>query len=427
MVLVPFNQKKSSFSFGIAKKSKKVFLLYLVVLLILGSFTAGLFIGRSKTVQQNVLQQELIVNKFSKNSTIDFKLFWDVWDLIEKKFINQPLDHQKMLYGAIAGMVASLGDPYTVFMDPEATRKFKDEIEGSFEGIGAEIGIKNNKLTIIAPLASSPAEKAGLRAHDWILKIDGQETNTMSLIEAVSKIRGPKGTEVTLTIKRDNEETRDYKIVREKIDVKSVTWEKITTPNGALVANIKLSYFGEKTIDELKRVSSEIISSGVVGIILDLRNNAGGYLESSIDVTSLFLEKDNLVAIQVQSSGEKTEYKTRGGNILSSFPLVVLINGGSASASEIVAGALRDNRSVPLVGERTFGKGSVQELEYLSDGSSIRISIARWLTPTEQDINGEGIAPNFEIKLTDEDYNNDRDPQLQKALELLDEKKKMGI
>jgi len=405
------------------KKSKKFLLVYFVILLTLGSFIIGLFVGRSKTVKQNILSQELIANKYSESSKIDFKLFWDTWDLLEKKFIHQPLDHQKMLYGAIAGMVASLGDPYTIFMDPEMTSKFKEEIEGSFEGIGAEIGIKNNKLTIIAPLAGSPAEKAGLRAHDWVLKIDGQDTSTMSLIEAVSKIRGPKGTEVTLTIKRGDEESRDYKIVREKIDVKSVTWKEISTPKGLPTAYIELSYFGEETANELKKAASEILSSNIKGIILDLRNNAGGYLESAIDVTSLFLEKDKLAVTQVQGSGEKKEYKTRGGNILSSFPLVVLVNNGSASASEIVAGALRDSRSVPLIGEKTFGKGSVQELEYLPDNSSVRISVARWLTPKGQDINGEGIAPNIEVKLTDEDYNKDRDPQLQKALELLDESK----
>jgi carboxyl-terminal processing protease len=405
------------------KKSKKFLLVYFVILLILGSFIIGLFVGRSETVKQNILSQELITNKYSKSSKIDFKLFWDTWELLEKKFIHQPLDYQKMLYGATAGMVAALGDPYTIFMDPEMTSKFKEEIEGSFEGIGAEIGIKNNKLTIIAPLASSPAEKAGLRAHDLILKIDGQDTSAMSLIEAVSKIRGPKGTEVTLTIKRGDEESRDYKIVREKIDVKSVEWQKISTPNGSLVAYIELSYFGEETANELKKAASEILSSNIKGIILDLRNNAGGYLESAVDVTSLFLEKDKLVVTQVQGSGEKREYKTRGGNILSSFPLIILVNNGSASASEIVAGALRDSRSIPLVGEKTFGKGSVQELEYLYDGSSVRISVARWLTPKGQDINGEGIAPNFEVKLTDEDYNKDRDPQLQKALELLDESK----
>jgi carboxyl-terminal processing protease len=406
-------------------KSKKFVSIYFIILLILGSFVFGLFIGRSKTVQQNFLtQQELISNKYSeKSEKIDFNLFWDTWDLVEKKFVHQPLDYQKMLYGAIAGMVASLGDPYTAFMNPEMTRKFKEEIEGSFEGIGAEIGIKNDRLTIIAPLASSPAERAGLRAHDWILKIDGKETSTMSLVEAVSLIRGQKGTEVTLTIKRGDEEAKDYKIVREKIDVKSVKWEKISTSSGLPVAHIKLSYFGEKTADELKSAASEILSSDVKGIILDLRNNAGGYLESSIDVTSLFLEKDKLTVTQVASSGEKKEYKTRGGDTLSSFPLVILINNGSASAPEIVAGALRDNRSIPLIGEKTFGKGSVQELEYLRDGSSIRISIAKWLTPKGQDINGEGIAPDAEIKLTDEDYNQDRDHQLQKALEVLDERK----
>ena len=408
------------------KKTKRFLATYFVILLVLGSFVIGLFVGRSKGVQQNIIdQQKTISGKYSdQTEKVDFKLFWDAWNLIEQKFIHQPLDYQQMLYGAIAGMVASLQDPYTVFMDPKTTLEFKEEIEGSFEGIGAEIGIKNKKLTIIAPLHDSPAEKAGLRAHDIILKIDGKDTLGMSLVEAVSLIRGSAGTEVTLTIDRPEEffEPKDIKIIRGKIDVKSVEWKKMTLPSGVQIAYIELSYFGESTASELKKAASEILKEGADGLILDLRNNAGGYLESSIEVVSLFLEKGKVAAIQESSSVERKEYKTKGGDLLSSFPLVVLTNSGSASASEIVAGALRDHRAVPLVGEKTFGKGSVQGLEYLYDGSSIRISIAKWLTPSGYDINGEGIAPDFEIKLSDEDYNKDKDPQLDKAKEVLDQK-----
>lgn len=405
---------------------RRYIIIYVVILLILGSFTAGLFVGRSKKVQQNVLQaekNEAISGKYTdKTKKIDFNLFWQVWDILEKKFVNQPLDYQKMLYGAIKGLVSSLDDPYTVFMEPEASKKFQEEIEGSFEGIGAEIGIKNNKLTIIAPLQDSPAEKAGLKAHDVILKINGQETGGMSIAEAVSLIRGPQGTEVTLTISRkESEAPQDIKVIRDKINVKSVKWEIITTDQKDQIAHIELVYFGEDTSEELKKTASEILSKGVKAVILDLRNNAGGYLESAIDVASIFIEKNKTVAIQVSQENAKKEYKTKGGDLLSNLPVIVLINQGSASASEITAGALRDIRSAPLIGEKTFGKGSVQELERFNDGSSLRISIAKWLTPSGQDINGKGIAPDYQVELTDEDYNMDRDPQLDKAKEVAKE------
>lgn len=405
------------------QKSKNYFFIYVIVLLILGSFIIGIFVGRSDYVQDNMDSQNGVINKYSaQTDKVDFKLFWDAWDLVEKKFIDQPLDYQKMVYGAISGMLASLDDPYTNFMDPETTENFKDEIEGSFEGIGAEIGIKNDTLTIVAPLSNSPAEKAGLRPHDKILKIDNQETDDMSLIEAVYLIRGEKGTDVTLTIAREGEELKDYVIIRDQIDVKSVEWKEISLSNGEKIALIELSYFGEDTANELKKASAEILKLKPKGIILDLRNNAGGYLESSIDVASMFVDDNQTIAYQVTGDGEEKEFKSNGGGSLSSIPLVILINNGSASASEIVAGAMRDIRSSKLIGEKSFGKGSVQELEFLPGGSSIRITIAKWLTPNKQNINGEGINPDIEVELSEEDYNKDKDPQLNKAKEIIKNK-----
>lgn len=406
--------------------SKKLFSIYIIILIILGSFTAGLFVGRSKFVKQNVdNQSDLLSNKNSDDTDkVDFNLFWDAWNLVEKKYIEKPLDYEKMLYGAIDGMVSSLDDPYTAFMDPEKSKEFKEEIDGNFEGIGAEIGIKNDQLTIIAPLSDSPAEKAGLRTRDIILKIDDAETSEMSLIEAVYNIRGEKGTEVILTIGRKGEEAKEYKIVRDKIEVKSVEWEKIKSAEKNDIAYIKLSYFGETTANDLKKISSDILKAKPKGIILDLRNNTGGYLETSIDVASIFMKKGKTVTYQVstEEGNNKKEYKTDGGDRLSSLPLVILVNHGSASASEILAGALNENLSVPLIGEKTYGKGSVQQLEYLDDGSSLRITIAKWLTPNEKNINGEGIEPTHKIELTEEDYNNDRDPQLNKAKKIIDNK-----
>jgi len=409
-----------------SKNPKKFFLFYIVFLMILGSFTAGIFIGRSNFVQRNTnSQNNLIGNKNSdKTDKVDFNLFWDVWSLLEKKYIEQPLDYKKMLYGAIDGMVSSLDDPYTNFMDPEKAEEFKEEIDGNFEGIGAEIGIKNNQLTIIAPLSDSPAEKADLRARDAILEIDGKNTSEMNLIEAVYLIRGSKGTEVKLIIGREGEDTKEYKIIRDKIEVKSVEWKKIKSAEKNDIAYIELSSFGESTANDLKKISTEILKAKPKGIILDLRNNTGGYLETSIEVASIFMKKGETVTYQVstEEGKDKKEYKTEGGDRLSSLPLVILVNNGSASASEILAGALNENLSIPLVGETTYGKGSVQQLEYLDNGSSLRITIAKWLTPSGKNINHEGIEPTHKIELTEDDYNKDRDPQLAKAKELIDQK-----
>ncbi|MEW6407496.1 MAG: S41 family peptidase [Patescibacteria group bacterium] len=411
------------------KKTKKVrnwLLWYIVVLLILGSFTIGLFLGRTQNVLHNYqAAQEVetgIANKYTnKSKKADFDLFWQVWDLVEKRFIEKPLDYQKMLYGAIYGMTAALGDPYTAFMEPETTKKFSEEIQGIFEGIGAEVGMKNNKLTIISPLPGSPADRAGLRPHDIILKINGEDTTGMDLIEAVSKIRGEKGTEITLAIlRKDQNEPQDYKIKREKINVKSVKLQETKIKNGEKIALITLSYFGEDTAKELAKNHQEIRNKNLKGIILDLRNNSGGYLESSLDVISQFVDENEIIAYQ-ESKDEKKEYRASGKPLFLDLPIVVLINGGSASASEITAGALHDLRGAPLIGEKTFGKGSVQEYKKFSDGSSIRITIAKWLTPKGININGEGIKPDIEVKLTDEDYDADRDPQLEKAKEKLKE------
>ena len=252
-----------------SKNPKKFFLVYVITLVILGSFTTGIFVGRSNLVQQNVdRQNNILKNKNSDNTDeVDFNLFWDAWELLEKKYIERPLDYEKMLYGAIDGMVSSLDDPYTSFMDPEKAEEFKEEIDGNFEGIGAEIGIKNNLLTIIAPLSDSPAKKAGLRARDIILEIDGKNTAEMSLIEAVYLIRGEKGTDVKLNIGRKSEDAKEYIITRASIEVKSVEWKKIKSREKNDIAYIELSYFGEDTANDLKMISSEILKAKPKGII----------------------------------------------------------------------------------------------------------------------------------------------------------------
>lgn len=398
--------------------------IYLIILIILASFIIGLFIGRSKTVTQNTVKQiNQIDSKYTDktNNKADFNIFWDVWDLLNKKFIHQPLDYQKMVYGAINGMIKSLDDPYTSFLNPEESKEFMAEIEGNFEGIGAELGIKNDLLTIVAPLSESPAEKAGLKPNDIILKINDEETIDMTLVEAASKIRGPEGTFVTLTIvhgiDKNNKDAKaeEVTITRAKINIKSIEWS--IKDNG--IAYIKISYFGEKTAQELQNAVTQILPRNPKAIILDLRNNSGGYLDSSIDVINFFVKKGEIAAIESFSNGSKEEFITKQNPSFENIPIAVLINEGSASASEIVAGALKELRNAKLIGEKSFGKGTVQQLESLSDGSSVKISIAEWLTPNGQSINGQGLEPDIKIELTEQDYNENKDPQLDKAIQEL--------
>jgi carboxyl-terminal processing protease len=352
------------------------------------------------------------------DSSINFSLFWDVWDLLKEKYVDSgKLEAQKLFYGAIKGMLAATGDPYTTFFDPEETKAFGEDISGSFEGIGAELGVKNEVLTVIAPLEGTPAEQAGLRAGDKIIKIDGKLTSDMSVDEAVDLIRGKKGTEVVLNIFRSgDEETRDVKVTRNVINVKSVKYE---TKDGN-IAFIRVSRFGEDTAADFAAAIKKASSQNAKGIILDLRNNPGGYLDASIDMAGRMLPRGKVVVIEESGDGKQKKMTTRGGDVASAIPMVVLINEGSASASEILAGALKDNRTeITLVGKKSFGKGSVQEFIELPQKTAVKITVARWLTPNGKQINEEGISPDVEVEFSNDDYQNDRDPQLDKALEIL--------
>ncbi len=400
-------------------KQNKTLRTYLILLAILASFTIGLFTGRSRLVTQNTARQiDQVENKYTNQTggKVDFKIFWDVWDLLQQKFIHQPLDYKKMVYGAISGMVKSLDDPYTAFLDPEQSKEFLDEIEGNLEGIGAELGIKNDALTVISPLSDSPAEKAGLKPNDIILKINDEDATNMTLLEAVSKIRGKENTQVKLTIFHEGDkETKEITIARQKIIVKSIEWA-LKNNN---IAYIKLGYFGKDTASEFQNAVTQILPRNPKGIILDLRNNSGGYLDSSIDIINFFVPKGKIAAIESFSDGKKEEFKTKSDAPFENIPVIVLMNNGSASASEIVAGALRDLRQSKLIGEKSFGKGTVQQLEDLKDGSTVKISIAEWLTPNGTSINGKGLEPDINIELTEKNYNENKDPQLDKAIEEL--------
>jgi carboxyl-terminal processing protease len=397
-------------------KIKKYLTIYAVILSILASFTLGLYVGKVKTpsfLKED--SQNLINTEENKPQNVDFSLFWDVWNEINDKYINQPVDQQALVYGAAKGLVSALQDPYSEFMDPTETQSFNSMLSGTFEGIGAEIAIKNNVLTIVAPLPESPAEKAGLKAGDQILKIDDTVTQELSVDEAVQKIRGSKGSIVTLTIYRENNGgPKEFKVTRDTIKVKSVKVEYKENN----IAHITISSFNDDTVTELNKIADEIVAKKSPKIILDLRNNPGGLLDVAVNTATFFLEKNTVVV--TEDYGDKQNiHKAKSNNKLKDIPLVVLQNEGSASASEILSGALKDNRQITIVGKTSFGKGSVQEFEQLKSNSSLRITVAKWLTPNGTQINQNGIKPDIEIDLTEEDFNNNRDPQLDKALEII--------
>lgn len=400
----------------------RIIQLIAILIVIIFSFSAGNFYGIKKGPIFST-EPGGAVNIINQNAgapqDLDFSLFWETWKILKEKYTDSSkIDEKKMFYGAIKGMVSSIDDPYTVFMDPTETQKFNEELSGVFEGIGAEIGIKNNIVTVIAPLPDSPAEKAGLKAGDKIYKIDDVITVDMSVNEAVSKIRGPKGTTVILSVIRDNEtDSREIKIVRNTIIVKSVELNFKKTDKGE-IAILKISRFGEDTFSDVQTFAKEILKQNAKGIVLDLRNNPGGFLDSSVDIAGVFMPKDMIVTIEKFSNDNKKDYYTNGSNELGSLPIVILANEGSASAAEILSGALRDNRQIKIIGMKTFGKGSVQEVQNL-DSSTLKITIAEWLTPSGKNINKEGISPDIEVDLKPADFDEGKDPQMDTALKEL--------
>ncbi|MBI2054340.1 MAG: S41 family peptidase [Candidatus Staskawiczbacteria bacterium] len=349
---------------------------------------------------------------------IDFSLFWDSYNKLKKNFVNpEAIDVKKIVYGAISGMTKTLGDPYTDFFDPTEAEKFFQDLSGSFEGIGVEIGLKNNRPTVISPLEGTPGKKAGLKPGDVILEINEKSTYDMTVEEAVSLIRGPKGTDVVLTVFRQEwDRPREIKITRDVIKIPAMVWEL----KEGDTAYIKIYQFDNVLAQDFRKAAFQILNSQAKRIILDLRNNPGGYLEVSQDIAGWFLEKGTIVTIEDFGQGEEQKtFKAEGSAVFMDYPTVVLINGGTASASEILAGALRDNRNVKLIGDKSFGKGSVQEIINLMDGSFLKITIAKWLTPKGQSISDLGLEPDIKVEISDEDIEQDKDPQLQKALEII--------
>jgi len=414
------NQEKNTYF----KSRKKVYAIFIVILLLL-SFIGGYLVGgiRQEVSSNSLTFRDLINSLVNKNQSVNYQLYEIILNAVQTKYVDRPVDEKKLFYGSIAGLVASLGDPYSVFFDPEMTQKFQQEISGSFEGIGAEVGIKNEKLLIIAPLPGSPAEKAGVKASDQILKIDGIDTTGMSLDYAISLLRGKKGTQVKLLVQSEGEKvSKDITVTRDNIKVKSVVYEtkKAVDEKKSDLAYINISSFTEDTYKDFYNLIHNILILNPRGIILDLRNDPGGYLDTSISVASEFIE-DGTIVTEDFKNNQKKSYEAEGEADLKNFKTVVLVNSGTASAAEIVAGALQDHKQGVIIGEKTFGKGSVQDYEEFTDGSSLKLTIAKWYTPNGKSIDGEGITPDIKVDLTDEDYNQNRDPQLDKAIELLSE------
>jgi carboxyl-terminal processing protease len=379
-------------------------------------FSLGWILGHQDARFGGVGVGRSLVGKGSLNQVADFAAFWKAWDLLVNNFDGK-VDYQKMIDGAITGMTNSLGDPYTTFLNKEDAKSLSDDLSGTISGIGAEVGIKNNKVTIVAPIDGSPAKKAGLMTNDIILKIDDQSTQGMSINEAVTKIRGEASTKVNLQIQR-GENVKVYTITREKFTIKNIKSE-VKAGN---VGYVSVGRFDENTAKELRAVLEDFKSKGITKVILDLRDNPGGYLDQAVEVASEFQDKGVIVSEKKTSrGGEKTNLKATGNGVFTdpSFKIVVLTNGGSASASEIVAGALQDYKRATLIGEKTFGKGSVQEIKNLANGSQLKITVAHWFTPLGRNITKEGIAPDVKVELTDSDYNANKDPQLDRAIEFL--------
>lgn len=336
--------------------------------------------------------------------------FAEARKVLDEEFIGV-LDEQKLSYGAVAGMVRAAGDPYTAFSDPSETKQFKETLKGSFSGIGAEMGIEGGFIIVIAPLAGSPAERAGIQAGDIIVAIDGKNlAEDTSLDDAVRMIRGPKGTEVKLSVIHSKErEKADIVIVRDDIEVPSV---KSEMKSG--IVHVSISSFNEDTSSKFAKIAKDAKRAGVRGVVLDVRGNPGGYLESAVDIASEFLPINTVVVSE--EGKKKTVHRTHRSGSLRDIPVVVLINQSSASASEILSGALQDNLHAPLIGEKSFGKGSVQDVVDLSDGSSIRVTIAKWFTPNGTSIADEGIAPTITVE---DNKDTQADEQLDRAMEEL--------
>ena len=344
-----------------------------------------------------------------------FNPFWETWTLVQEQYVDQPVDDTKLMQGAFRGMLESLGDAHTSYMDPQEFQDANASLGGEYEGIGAYVDTTGDFLTVISPIKGSPAEAAGLRPGDKIIAIDGEDMTGINPELARRKVLGPADSVVVLSILREGEEKPfDVSITRAKITIASVEYEMKGD-----IAYVKLNTFGDTTTQELRDALKELMAKNPKGLILDLRNNGGGYLQTSVEVSSQFI-KDGIIVTEKYGDGKEDTFKAKSGGLALDIPMVVLVNEGSASASEIVAGALQDYGRAQLVGVTTFGKGSVQIWSPLSDNQgAVRVTVAKWLTPKGRTIHKLGLTPDVVVELTEADFKAQKDPQLDKALEIL--------
>ncbi|MDD5430772.1 MAG: S41 family peptidase [Candidatus Pacebacteria bacterium] len=347
----------------------------------------------------------------------DFGVFWQVWQKLKDEHIKGAEAKDKdLVYGAIKGLVDSLGDPNTNFLPPSDAKKFEQDVTGSFGGVGAELGMKDGLVVVIAPLAESPAEKAGILAGDKIIEVDHKNIEGLDVNEAVKKIRGEIGTQVTLTVLHNgNEKPVDITITRARIEVPTLKMEMKENN----IAHIQLYQFNDNASFLFYKSAISVLFGQSKGIILDLRNNPGGYLEVAVNLAGWFVDRGNVVVTEKFRSGKEAPFNSNGNAALKDIPMVVLMNKGSASASEILAGALRHYVKAKLIGENSFGKGTVQELQTLKDGSEIKITIAQWLLPDGKVLDEAGLKPDIEVKMTEQDIKDKKDPQLDRAIQEL--------
>lgn len=392
----------------------------LAVLLASATFFSGLHLGSGSDMQASL--GSLLLGQPRVDESVDLDEFWQVWNLLEEKFVasssTEPVSKQDRVHGAIQGLVRSYGDPYTVFLPPEDSKKFAEDISGNFSGVGMEVGMRNGFLTIISPLPDTPAKKAGLLSGDIIVRVDGTSTDGMSVDEAVRLIRGEKGTDVALTILREKEEELlEITVTRDTIAIPTIDTEIRDD-----VFIIRLYSFNALAESGMQDALRAYVQSGARKMILDLRGNPGGYLQSAVSIGSYFLPTGKVIVREDFGENKESEVYRSSGKVLGSYApekMVVLVDGGSASASEILAGALQEHDVAILIGTQTYGKGSVQELVDVQGKSSLKITVARWLTPNGTSISAGGLTPNMEVERTNEQYLADEDPQMDAALQYL--------
>ncbi len=400
------------------KKQIQNFLSALCILVVI--FIFGIYIGyNNKPWIEKVTGIENKVPTTQIGNNTDFEPFWKVWSLINEKYPHpEETAGQDRVWGAIEGLTSSLNDPYTEFFPPQESKQFMEQINGEFSGVGMEVGMKDNILTVIAPLKGSPAEKAGIKPGDKILKIDSKVTTDMKVDEAVKLIKGKAGTSITLTLYRQGEDQPfDVKLTREVITVPTI--ESVSRDDGIQILNIY--NFGAGVTDEFKKEITVFKDSGKKKLIIDLRNNPGGFLDAAVDIASYFLPAGDVIVKEDYGTKQAEDvFRSKGYNVVDSdVKIVILVDGGSASASEILAGALSEHKRAILIGEQTYGKGSVQELVPITEDTSLKITVAKWLTPNGVSISLKGLAPDIKVSVTKDDIQKKLDPQLDRAVSYL--------